>query len=108
MSTAPASVSVIRIKPNHYIHVLDNNTNVTRIEVGPKTFSRLDHERVVGNPEPMVMIPPRHYCIIDNPVITVNGKPELDQFGQSKLRHGDQEIRFSQDPFPLYPGEVLR
>lgn len=105
--SAPASVSVIRIKPNHYIHVLDNNTNVTRIEVGPKTFSRLDHERVVGNPEPMVMIPPRHYAIIDNPVITKNGKPELDQYGQAKLRHGDQEIRFSQEPFPLFPGEVI-
>jgi major vault protein len=105
--SAPASVNVIRIKPNHYIHVLDNNTNVTRVEVGPKTFSRLDNERVLGNPEPMVMIPPRHYAIIDNPVITHNGKIELDSFGQPKLRHGDQEIRFAQDPFPLFPGEVL-
>jgi len=104
----PASVNVIRIKPNHYIHVLDNNTNVTHIEVGPKTFSRLDHQRVLGNPEPMAMIPPRHYAIIDNPVVrTASGKPELDTFGQVKLRHGDQEIRFSQEPFPLYPGEVL-
>jgi major vault protein len=104
----PSSVSVIRIKPNHYIHVLDNNTNVTRVEIGPKTFSRLDHERVLGNPEPMIMIPPRHYCIIDNPVIkNAAGKPELDAYGQIKLRHGDQEIRFHQDPFPLFPGEVL-
>jgi len=104
---APAAVNVIRIKPNHYIHVLDNNTNVTRVEVGPKTFSRLDHERVVGNPEPMVMIPPRHYAIIDNPIVVSKGRPELDAFGQVKLRHGDQEIRFSQDPFPLFPGEVI-
>ncbi len=108
--SAPSSVSVIRIKPNHYIHVVDNNTNVTRVEVGPKTFSRLDHERVLNaNPEPMIMIPPRHYAIIDNPIIrnSATKKPELDQFGQVRLRHGDQEIRFSQDPFPLYPGEVL-
>jgi major vault protein len=104
------SVSVIRIKPNHYIHVVDNNTNVTRVEIGPKTFSRLDHERVINaNPEPMIMIPPRHYAIIDNPTVKnpATKKPELDQYGQVRLRHGDQEIRFSQEPFPLYPGEVL-
>jgi len=109
MATSGA-VSVIRIKPNHYIHVVDNNTNVTRVEIGPKTFSRLDHERVINaNPEPMIMIPPRHYAIIDNPAIrnTTTKKAEVDQYGQVRLRHGDQEIRFSQDPFPLYPGEVL-
>ena len=31
----------------------------------------------------------------------------MDEFGQDRLRHGDQEIRFEQDPFPLYPGEKL-
>ncbi len=31
--------SVIRIKPYQYIHVLDNNANVTRVEVGPQTFT---------------------------------------------------------------------
>ena len=25
-----------------------------------------------------------------------------------KLRHADQEIRLAQDPFPLYPGEILK
>ena len=70
MSKPVASgASVIRIKPYHYIHVLDNNTNVTRVEVGPKTFTRQDHEIVIAGPEPMVMIPPRHYCIIANPVV---------------------------------------
>jgi len=109
MSAPSASPNVIRIKPNHYIHVLDNNTNVARVEIGPKTFSRLDHERVIFGPEPMIMIPPRHYAVIDNPIIrnATTKKPELDQFGQIKLKHGDQEIRYSQEPFPLYPGEVL-
>ena len=27
---------------------------------------------------------------------------------QIKLRHADQEIRLAQDPFPLYPGEILK
>ena len=25
-----------------------------------------------------------------------------------KLRHGDTDIRLSQEPFPLYPGETLK
>jgi major vault protein len=101
--------SVIRIKPLHYIHVLDNNTNVTRVEVGPQTFTRQEHEKLVAGPEQMVMIPPRHYAIIQNPVQR-SGKdnaPIIDDSKQYKIRHGDEEIRREQDPFPLYPGEKL-
>ncbi|EGC38895.1 major vault protein beta (MVP-beta) [Dictyostelium purpureum] len=106
MASQPSTV--IRVKPHHFIHVLDNNTNVTRVEVGPQTFTRQDHERVLHpTPLPMILIPPRNYCIIDNPIIRKDGVLVVDQFNQPKLRHGDQEIRFSQDPFPLYPGEVL-
>jgi len=99
--------SVIRIKPFYYIHVLDNNTNVTRVEVGPQTFTRQDHEKVLGAPEAMVMVPPRHYCIIQNPVVKASGVPVKDKFNNIKLRHGDEELRFEQEPFPLYPGEKL-
>jgi major vault protein len=88
---------------------LDNNTNVTRVEVGPRTFTRQEHEEVVFGPEVMVMVPPRHYCIVQNPVqrdaqgnlLREEASPQL------KLKHGDEEIRFAQDPFPLYPGEKL-
>ncbi|XP_009467086.1 PREDICTED: major vault protein, partial [Nipponia nippon] len=38
---------VIRIPPYHYVHVLDLNSNVTRVEVGPQTYVRQDHERWV-------------------------------------------------------------
>jgi major vault protein len=99
--------SVIRIKPYHYIHVLDNNANVTRVVVGPKTFTRQDHEQVVSGPNAMIMIPPRHYCIISNPVFKDGKGVVTDENGNVKLRHGDEEIRFEQDPFPLYPGEQL-
>ena len=61
--------SVIRIKPQHYIHVLDNSTNVTRVVVGPATFTRQEQERVISGPSAMIMIPPRHYCIIQNPIV---------------------------------------
>jgi major vault protein len=100
--------SVVRIKPHHYVHVLDNNTNVTRVESGPQTFTRQDHEKLVSGPDPMIMIPPRNYCIIANPVFRdEKGKIFTDKNGQIKLRHGDEEIRFEQEPFPLYPGEKL-
>ena len=33
-----SSSSVFRVPPYHYIHVQDQTTNVTRIEIGPLTF----------------------------------------------------------------------
>lgn len=71
------------------------------------TFTRQDHESVVFGPETMVMIPPRNFCVIINPVIKLEGAIQFDAFGQAKLRHGDEEIRFAQDPFPLFPGEKI-
>jgi len=101
--------SVIRIKPLYYVHVLDNNTNVTRVVVGPNTFTRRDHEKVVSGPDPMITLPPRYYCRIANPVVRDDkGQPVCDQYGQVRIRHGDEEIRFTQEPFPLYPGETLK
>ncbi len=86
--------SVIRIKPFYYIHVLDNNSNVTRVEFGPKTFTRQDHEKVTSGPDPMIMVPPRHYCIIANPILRdAKLNPVTDKDNQIKLRHGDEEIR---------------
>ena len=37
--------SVYRIPPFFYIHVLDQNSNVTHMEIGPQTFIRQDNER---------------------------------------------------------------
>jgi len=101
--------SIYRIPPYYYLHVLDQNTNVTKLEVGPQTYIRQDNEKVILGPEKMIVVPPRHYCIVENPMIMdKDGKPILDRHGQVKLRHADQEIRLAQDPFPLYPGEVLK
>lgn len=127
--------SIFRIPPYQYIHVLDQTTNVTRVETGPKTYIRQENERfvvfhfktiyligflsaklvmffsftrVLFGPEKMIIVPPQHYCIIQNPVLR-NEKSEIqcDNIGQVKLQHADQEVRLSQDPFPLYPGEIL-
>ncbi|KAF3845862.1 hypothetical protein F7725_002940 [Dissostichus mawsoni] len=101
--------SIIRIPPHHYIHVLDQNTNIARVEIGPLTYIRQDNERVLFMPVRMVMVPPRHYCVVLNPVARDDDKQVLfDQSGQAKLRHADLEIRLTQDPFPLYPGEEVQ
>jgi len=56
----------------------------------------------------MIIIPPRHYCIISNPAQrNEDGSVVTDGHGQVKLRHGDEEVRFENEPFPLYPGEQL-
>ncbi|KAK2556301.1 Major vault protein [Acropora cervicornis] len=103
------SESIYRIPPYYYIHVLDQNTNVTKVEVGPKTFIRQDNEKVILGPEKMITIPPRHYCIVENPVLRdKDSQVVLDTNGQIKLAHADQDIRLAQDPFPLYPGEILK
>jgi len=105
---AGISSGVIRLKPQQFIHVLDNNTGVTRLEVGPQTITLRDHERLILKPEPMIVVPPRYYCLIENPVLRdENSNPIVDEHGQIKLRYGDAEIRFAQEPFPLYPGEEL-
>ncbi|KAL3317733.1 hypothetical protein Ciccas_003610 [Cichlidogyrus casuarinus] len=99
---------VFRIPPYHFVWVLDKLTNVTRLETGPKVFIRQEHEEVVKEIEPMIMLEPQEYCVIKNPIIRkATGEPEIDQYGQVRLRHGDEEYRFHQDPFPLYPGETL-
>ncbi len=106
---ATAANSIYRIPPYHFIHVLDQNQNVTRLEIGPKTFVKQDNEKVIFGPEKMITIPPRNYCVIENPVMKdKENKIEFDENGTAKLAFADLEIRFSRDPFPLYPGEILK
>ncbi|XP_041633609.1 major vault protein [Cheilinus undulatus] len=105
----PVDSSIIRIPPHHYIHVLDQNTNIARVEIGPLTYIRQDNERVLFPPVRMIMVPPRHYCVVINPVARDEENQVLfDQSGQAKLRHADLEIRLTQEPFPLYPGEEVQ
>lgn len=130
--TKTGSSPVYRIPPYHYIHVLDQNTNVTRLEIGPKTFVKQDNETVTIGPERMITVPyvifierfeereidcwmfcrPRHYCVVESPVVRNEaGEVQFDRNGQAKLVHADLDIRLAQAdqaPFPLYPGEVLR
>ncbi|CAH8487994.1 unnamed protein product [Heterobilharzia americana] len=100
---------VISISPRHYIHVLNLNTHVTTLIAGPKTYVCQRDEKVVLGPQELTVVPAMMYCIILNPVIkNKDGVPVVDEFGQVKVKMGDEEYRFSQDPFPLYPGEALK
>ena len=42
-------------------------------------------------PEKMITVPPRHYCIVENPVLRdeKTGQVVYDDHGQAKLRHAD-------------------
>ena len=60
----------------------------------------------------MIIVPPRHYCIVRNPVVRGQpkddgqlGEAQFDSMGQIRLQHAETEVRLAQDPFPLYPGE---
>jgi len=102
-----------KIPPQHYLHVLNNNSNVVRLEIGPKTLLLKDEEVAVQGPSPMIVVPPRFYVIIDNPVccfINLEGRKEIeyDVNMQAKLKHGASEVRLEQEPFPLYPGEQMK
>lgn len=108
-SSEMSNNTVFRIAPYHYIHVLDLSANVTRLEIGPQTFVKQDNEKVCLGPERMITLPPRHYCIVENPVLRdADNKVVYDASSEAKLVFADLEIRFSQDPFPLYPGEKLK
>ena len=103
---------VYRVPPYYYVHVLDQNTSVTRLEVGPQKFFKQDNETIVFGPDKMITLPPRHYCIIENPVLK-NGDNQIqfDKNGQAKLSYGSLDVRLEKDykePFPLYPGEILK
>ncbi|VDN12753.1 unnamed protein product [Dibothriocephalus latus] len=98
----------VSVPPYHFIHVLDNKTNVTRLVTGPITFYRKSHEKILNLAQRMITVTPKEYCIISNPVKTdENNEVVVDDLGQTPLAYGDLEYRFTQPSFPLYPGEEI-
>jgi len=94
--------NILRLKPLEFAQVLDLNLNVTYVEIGPRTLILQDNQSVVHGPAPFVIIPPGHYCTVINPA-----KLPVDYGKQAELNFGHSIVRFNQEPFPLYPGEVL-
>ena len=109
-SSKKSREEVIRLAPLTYIHVLDNNTHCRRVVVGPATFTKQEHEKILfREPKRMIVLPPQHYIEIDSPALRDDkGELVIDEYDQVKVRFGDREIRTAEKfptPFPLYPGE---
>ncbi|CDI97635.1 major vault protein [Echinococcus multilocularis] len=107
-SSSAVSDVVVPVPPFQYLHVLDRNTNITRLVTGPLTFIRKDHESIVQMPAKMVTVTAKEYCIILNPVKRDGEGKVITESGQVVLDYGEEEYRFAQPPFPLYPGEKLQ
>ncbi|XP_050395354.1 major vault protein [Patella vulgata] len=93
---------VVGIPPYTFIHILNLNTNITRLEIGPQNFVLQNNEKLLTEPCPMVKIPPGHYCIIKNPM----SKYKAGEYCELKL--GESKVKLNGEPFPLYPGESLQ
>ncbi|CAL8079489.1 unnamed protein product [Calicophoron daubneyi] len=100
-------VTTISIPAYHYAHILNLNTNIASLVIGPKTYVCQEHERILCHPEKMITVGTKECCLISNPVVKSEGRVCFEASGQVKLRLGEKEYRFAQDPFPLYPGEEL-
>lgn len=93
--------NIIGISPLEFVHVLDLNTSITRVEVGPQTVVLESNERITAGPLPMIVVPPAHYCVIKDPMSKyVPGK-------LLELKFGQYAVKFHSEPFCLYPGESL-
>lgn len=105
--------NIIRIAPYKYIHVLDTNSNVTHLKIGPDIYVKQDHEKVVSGKDTldMIRLAPRHFVVVKDPIVVNEaGEPQRDRYQQVVVRHGEKEIRFYEqypEPFPLYPREAL-
>jgi Major Vault Protein repeat domain len=101
-------MSVVKLSPLFYMHVLNRNTNLTQVVRGPHRHTLLTDEVIVQQPQPMLVIGPQQYALVENPVKrNEDGTLARDPNGQVLLRHGGKEVFFHQNPFPLYPGQNL-
>lgn len=101
----------IKLEPYTYIHIIDLNSNLTRLEEGPKTIYKLDQEEIVLNATKMIKLPPASCVTIGNPVLLdKDKKPIKNSDGTFKNKFGENKVKTSDEfpePFPLYPGETL-
>ncbi|EAN77626.1 major vault protein, putative [Trypanosoma equiperdum] len=96
---------VIRLRPYEYIHVMDRNTCEVMLVEGPRSFTMLDHHISLHDKvQNHVVVPPGHYCEVENPVVKPTASSSV---GTLCNEMGHREVRLSQDPFPLHPGEKL-
>ena len=54
-----SSENICRIPPQNYIHVLNKNTNITHLEIGPMIFVAKDHESIIKGPVNHLYLQPK-------------------------------------------------
>lgn len=105
-------MDIIRIPLRHYVHIKDTITNITYMLEGAKNYALKSNEILVKETSPHIQLGNSQYVIISNPVSRDEKKYlKFEEFGQIKLRWGEEEIRTDsdyKDPFPLYPGEEIK
>jgi major vault protein len=99
----------LELQDNHFMHVKERPTGNIRCEIGPKMVSIGPNEMVQRAPQPLIEIPPDHFCVVRNPVRkNAFGSPLLGEKDKLKLRYGDKDVRLhSYGSFALFPGEQL-
>lgn len=102
-------MSLVKLPPNSFCHVIDRNTLIQKLLMGPQQYMAELHEDVVSGPTPLVVLAPNTYVIVANPVVrdAATGNVLIDAHGAAAVRHGGEEIRVNCAPFPLYPHERL-
>ena len=101
-------MSLVKIPPNSFCHVIDRNTLIQTLLLGPLQHTTALHEDVVSGPSPLVVLAPNTYVIVANPVVRdARGAVVVDAHGAAAVRHGGEEIRVNCEPFPLFPNERL-
>ncbi|KAH8614528.1 Major Vault Protein repeat Shoulder domain [Trypanosoma vivax] len=105
---------VIRLQALEYVHVMDCDTCVVKLVEGPCCFTMSAHHAMLHDTvQKHIIVPPNHYCEVENPVV-LRGEGVSEAVAAASTdacahhnRMGHREVRLSQKPFPLYPGEVL-
>ncbi|MBL7051784.1 MAG: hypothetical protein ISS01_01715 [Nanoarchaeota archaeon] len=80
-----------------YCHVFDRASGDTFLVEGPQRKVLKYDERISGEILEKVVVPDRHYTVIENPLDNETGK----------VQYGEREVREGPKVFALHPGEVL-
>jgi len=103
---ATEAIQRISLKNREYAYIEDANRGVVLVEIGPKVLTLEAHLTLVSKSR-MIELGVSTYCFVRNPVVRVDGKAALDEYGQARIAVGDREVRVGPAVFPLYPGEEL-
>lgn len=58
-ASSAAPCGVVSIPPHRFVHILDTNTNVTRLVTGPVRYTGNESERLIAGPQDYITLPPR-------------------------------------------------